>query len=192
MVCCSGVGLMLRFLLPKEFSLLNKARFSLLDGLFLVVLIPQNLFYLRVPVRISAWLMFGSCGVVVKFVVWVHAFFCRGRNWRAFDGHSSDHHLPWHGSSSAGSRVVLWKRACGSAELRPARGVFKGGTLQHEPAVTPQDSFVRKLTLAFSLLRYLIRLDILVIRITLTVPGWHFLDCLGPLSASSSVFHVLN
>jgi hypothetical protein len=55
--CCSGVGLALRFLIPNEFSLLNKLLFSLLGGLFLVVLIPQNLVYLGVPVRISAWLI---------------------------------------------------------------------------------------------------------------------------------------
>jgi hypothetical protein len=77
-VCCSGVGLTLRFLLPKEFSLLNKVLFSLLGGLFLVVLIPQNLFYLGVPVRISAWLLLGLalCQVWLcrqKFVVWVQA-----------------------------------------------------------------------------------------------------------------------
>jgi hypothetical protein len=58
--CCSGVGLALRFLLPKEFSLLNKILFSLMGGLFLVVLVPQNLIYLGVPVRISAWLVLGA------------------------------------------------------------------------------------------------------------------------------------
>ena len=55
--CCLGVGLALRPLFPKEFSLLNKVLFSLMGGLFLVVLIPQNLVYLGVPVRISAWLI---------------------------------------------------------------------------------------------------------------------------------------
>jgi hypothetical protein len=78
-VCCSGVGLILRFLLPKEFSLLDKVLFSLLGGLFLVVLIPQNLFYLGVPVRISAWLLLGAALWQMwlcrqKFVVWVQAF----------------------------------------------------------------------------------------------------------------------
>jgi hypothetical protein len=58
--CCSGVGLSLRFLFPIEFSVLNKVLFSLLGGLFLVVLIPQNLVYLGVPVRISAWLLLGA------------------------------------------------------------------------------------------------------------------------------------
>ena len=58
--CCTCFGLVLRFLLPKEFSLLNKVLFSLLGGLFLVVLIPQNLVYLGVPVRISAWLLLGA------------------------------------------------------------------------------------------------------------------------------------
>src|SRR6476661_10818838 len=59
-VCCLGVGLCLRFLIPKEFSILKKVLFSLLGGLFLVVLIPQNLVYLGVPVRISAWLLLGA------------------------------------------------------------------------------------------------------------------------------------
>ena len=64
--CCLGVGVALRFLFPKEFSLLSKVLFSLLGGLFLVVLIPQNLVYLGVPVRISAWLLLGAslAGVV--------------------------------------------------------------------------------------------------------------------------------
>src|ERR1700737_8776 len=63
--CCSGVGLALRFFLPKEFSLLNKVLFSLMGGLFLVVLIPQNLVYLGVPVRISAWLILAAALVQV-------------------------------------------------------------------------------------------------------------------------------
>src|SRR5580700_7157943 len=83
LACCSGVGLALRFLLPNEFSLLNKVLFSLLGGLFLVVLIPQNLFYLGVPVRISAWLLFGVALWQVwlcrqKFVVWVQALSSNG------------------------------------------------------------------------------------------------------------------
>src|ERR1700693_3993903 len=57
--CCLGVGLYLRCFLPKEFSLLNKVLFSLVGGLFLVVLIPQNLVYLGMPGRISALLFFG-------------------------------------------------------------------------------------------------------------------------------------
>src|SRR5580704_11528224 len=74
--CCSGVGLSLRFLFPKEFSLLSKVHFSLLGGLFLVVLIPQNLVYLGVPVRISAWLLLGAALVQLwlcrhKFVAWL-------------------------------------------------------------------------------------------------------------------------
>jgi hypothetical protein len=77
--CCSGVGLYLRFLIPKEFSLLNKALFSFLGGLFLVVLIPQNLVYLGMPVRISAWLILGTTLVQVwfcrhKFVAWRRTF----------------------------------------------------------------------------------------------------------------------
>ena len=78
--CCSGVGLALRFFIPKEFSLLNKFLFSLMGGLFLVVLIPQNLVYLGVPVRISAWLILGAALVQVwlcrrKFGDWIHGFY---------------------------------------------------------------------------------------------------------------------
>ena len=78
--CCSGVGLAFRFLIPKEFSLLHKFLFSLMGGLFLVVLIPQNLVYLGVPVRISAWLILGAALVQVwlcrrKFGAWIHAFY---------------------------------------------------------------------------------------------------------------------
>jgi hypothetical protein len=67
--CCFGFGFALRFLFPKEFSLVNKVLFSLLGGLFLVVLIPQNLVYLGVPVRISAWLILGAA--------LVHGWLCR-------------------------------------------------------------------------------------------------------------------
>ena len=63
--CCSGVGLTLRFLLPNEFSLLHKVLFSFLGGLFLVVLAAQNLVYLGVPVRISAWVVLGVALVEV-------------------------------------------------------------------------------------------------------------------------------
>jgi hypothetical protein len=64
----------------KEFSLLNKVLFSLLGGLFLVVLIPQNLVYLGVPVRISGWLLLGATLVQVwfcrhKLVAWTRAFY---------------------------------------------------------------------------------------------------------------------
>jgi hypothetical protein len=55
--CCLGSGLYLRSIIPKEFSPLNKVLFSLIGGLFLVVLVPQNLFYLGLPVRISGWLV---------------------------------------------------------------------------------------------------------------------------------------
>jgi hypothetical protein len=58
--CCLGVGLYLRFLIPKEFSFLNRVLFSFVGGLFLVVLVPQNLFYLGVPVRVSAWIVAGA------------------------------------------------------------------------------------------------------------------------------------
>ena len=81
--CCSGLGLALRSFLPREFSLLNKILLSLMGGLFLVVLIPQNLVYLGVPVRISAWLLLGASAVQAwlcrrKFVAWVREFSANG------------------------------------------------------------------------------------------------------------------
>jgi hypothetical protein len=68
----------MRLLIPKEFPLLNKFLFSLMSGLFLVVLIAQNLVYLGVPVRISAWLILGAALVQLwlcrrKFGAWIHA-----------------------------------------------------------------------------------------------------------------------
>jgi hypothetical protein len=79
-VCCSGVGLALLFLLPKGFSFLNKVLFSSMGGLFLVVLIPENLVYLGVPVRISGWLILGVALVPVwmcrrKFSAWIRLFY---------------------------------------------------------------------------------------------------------------------
>jgi hypothetical protein len=67
--CCLGMGLYLRFLIPKELSFLNKILFSLMGGLFLVVLVHQNLFYVGLPVRISAWL--------VAAATLVQGWFCR-------------------------------------------------------------------------------------------------------------------
>jgi hypothetical protein len=72
--------LALRFILPKELSLLHKVLFSVVSGLCLVVLIPQNLVYLGVPVRISAWLILGAALVQGwlcrrKFGDWLHAFY---------------------------------------------------------------------------------------------------------------------
>ena len=58
--CCAGLGLVFRFLVPKKFSPLNKVLFSVIGGLFLAVLIPQNLVYLGIPVRISAWIILGA------------------------------------------------------------------------------------------------------------------------------------
>jgi hypothetical protein len=81
--CCLGIGSSLRFLFPKEFSLLNKVLFSLLGGLFLAVLIAQNLVYLGVTVRISAWLILAvalvqgwSCRH--RFVARMRAFYSTG------------------------------------------------------------------------------------------------------------------
>jgi hypothetical protein len=58
--CCFSVGLFLRFLIPIGFSPLLKGLFSVIGGLFLLVLVPQNLIYLGVPVRISAWLLLAT------------------------------------------------------------------------------------------------------------------------------------
>jgi hypothetical protein len=76
LACCLGVGSALRFLFPIEFSLLNEVLFSLLGGLFVAVLIPQNLVYLGVPVRISAWLLLAAALLQVwlcrhKLVPWI-------------------------------------------------------------------------------------------------------------------------
>jgi len=57
--CCLGAGSSLLFLIPRECSPLSKVFFSSTGGIFFAVLIPQNLIYLGVPVRISAWLLFG-------------------------------------------------------------------------------------------------------------------------------------
>jgi hypothetical protein len=57
--CCLGAGSLLLFLIPRECSPLSKVFFSSTCGIFLAVLIPQNLIYLGVPVRMSAWLLLG-------------------------------------------------------------------------------------------------------------------------------------
>jgi hypothetical protein len=57
--CCLGAGSSLLFLIPRERSSSSQVFFSAVGGIFLAVLIPQNLIYLGVPVRISAWLLFG-------------------------------------------------------------------------------------------------------------------------------------
>jgi hypothetical protein len=77
--CCLGAGLVLRSLIPEKFSPLNKLLFSLMGGLFLIVLIPQNLVYLGVPVRISAWLILGAALIHVgifrqRVIAWTRAF----------------------------------------------------------------------------------------------------------------------
>src|ERR1700733_1608176 len=81
--CSAAAGLALRFLIPKEFSPLQKALFSLVGGLFLIVLVPENLVYLGVPVRISAWLILGAALLQVwlcrhKFDAWSGAFVAGG------------------------------------------------------------------------------------------------------------------
>lgn len=75
-VCCSGLGLCGRFLLQRNLSPLNKVLFSLLGGFFLVVLLAQNLVYLGVPVRISAWLLLAGALVRISLcrrylVAWI-------------------------------------------------------------------------------------------------------------------------
>jgi hypothetical protein len=80
-VCSTGAGLALRGLIPAQFSPLLKALFSLLGGFFLVVLLPQNLVYLGVPVRISAWLLLG--GALVQTWVCRHKFLAFSRVFRA-------------------------------------------------------------------------------------------------------------
>jgi hypothetical protein len=75
--CCLGLGRALRFLIPKEFSLLSKVLFSLVGGFFLSVLVPQNLIYLGVPVRISAWLLLGAA--LVQIWLSRHQFFTWSR-----------------------------------------------------------------------------------------------------------------
>jgi hypothetical protein len=55
--CCLGVGLTLFPFVPKSLSALSKLLFSFVGGLFLTVLVLQNLIYLGVPVRISAWFL---------------------------------------------------------------------------------------------------------------------------------------
>jgi hypothetical protein len=77
--CCAGLGLTFRFLIPNEFSVLSKVFCSFMGGFCLVVLIPQNLVYLGLPVRISAWLVLGATLAQVwwcrrKLVTWRRAF----------------------------------------------------------------------------------------------------------------------
>jgi hypothetical protein len=77
--CCLGLGLYLRFLLPKGLSFLHSLLFLLIGGFFLVVLVPQNLFYLGLPVRISAWLIAGATLVQGwlyrrKFIAWSRVY----------------------------------------------------------------------------------------------------------------------
>jgi hypothetical protein len=84
--CSAGVGLVFRFFIPKEFPLLNKVFFSVIGGLLVVVLLPQNLVYLGIPVRISAWLILGAGLLQVwwcrhKLVIWSRAF-CANRDIR--------------------------------------------------------------------------------------------------------------
>src|SRR6201984_3806273 len=70
--CCLGVGLTLLSFVPKNLSTLSKLLFSFVGGLFLTVLIPQNLIYLGVPVRISAWFLVGLAAF---------QFYLARRNW---------------------------------------------------------------------------------------------------------------
>jgi hypothetical protein len=79
-VCASGVGLFLRFLIPQEFSPLNKILFCFIGGLILVVLVAENLVYLGLPVRISAWLFMGATLLQTwlcrhKWITWVRMLY---------------------------------------------------------------------------------------------------------------------
>jgi hypothetical protein len=82
--CCSGIGLALHSLLPKEFSPFNQFLFSLIGGFFVVVLVAQTLVYVGVPVRISAWLLLSLALVQIWFrrrnlAGWSRAF-CSNRD----------------------------------------------------------------------------------------------------------------
>src|SRR5258707_13742696 len=57
--CCLGVGLTLFRFVPKSLPALSKLLFSVTGGLFLMVLVLENLIYLGVPVRISGWFLVG-------------------------------------------------------------------------------------------------------------------------------------
>ena len=57
--CCLGTGITFFPFIRRESSPLSKLLFTFTGGLFLIVLLPQNLVYLGVPVRISPWLMLG-------------------------------------------------------------------------------------------------------------------------------------
>jgi len=70
--CSLGVGLTLLPFIPKGSSALSKFLFSFVGGLFLTVLIPQNLIYLGLPVRISAWFLVGLAAL---------QFYLRRREW---------------------------------------------------------------------------------------------------------------
>ena len=70
--CCLGVGLTLFPFVPKSLSALLKLLFSFIGGLFLAVLLPQNLIYLAVPIRVSAWFVMGLAGV---------GFYLKRRDW---------------------------------------------------------------------------------------------------------------
>jgi hypothetical protein len=79
-VCSSGLGLGLRYFIPQNFSAVHKMLFCFIGGLFLVVLVAENLFYLGVPVRISAWLLMGATLVQAwfcrhKFITWRRALY---------------------------------------------------------------------------------------------------------------------
>src|SRR5580704_17141651 len=65
--------------IPQKFSPLNKVLFSLMGGLLLVTLIPQNLVYLGVPVRLSAWPLLAAALAQVwwrrhNLVAWLRTF----------------------------------------------------------------------------------------------------------------------
>jgi hypothetical protein len=82
--CCLGLGLFFHFLLPKALSPLGKIVFTFVIGLFLLVLVPQNLVYLGVPVQLSAWFVLGLAAF--QFYRYRREF----RGWlRTFRAHSN-------------------------------------------------------------------------------------------------------
>jgi hypothetical protein len=59
-VCSSGLGLIFLFLLPQQLPVLTKTVLCGIAGFFVVILLAQNLFYLCIPIRISAWLILAA------------------------------------------------------------------------------------------------------------------------------------
>ncbi len=112
--CCLGSGLYLRFLVPKEFSFLNQLLFFLVGGLFLVVLVPQNL----LSWTAGSYFRSAHCwrdsrpSVALSSQVYCleqSILFKLGRS--SHDrSHTLDDSFPWVRSNEAGTGMVLRKR----------------------------------------------------------------------------------